>query len=247
MRLSDKNRKIATLIHIFYENGWDVIHEQLKQLEQFDLKVLVNICDNNFKKDQISKEIKRAYPSAVVIASPNIGKDIGGKMALLDLAIRLKCQADYYILLHDKKSPHTTLGDRWREKLFKIVQKDCAAQIHALFLKHEKIGIVAIKEMITNEYNSKTGDFSTHNNEILKKLITQYDFKIRNFDFIGGTMFWVRAEIYNNFFSKHSALEIRATLEKGNVLDYTQGTTTHAWERMLSYIVTNEKYELMGI
>lgn len=242
-----KSATIALIIHIFYENGWDVISPQLKQLDQFELKVLVNICDENLKREQLSIGIKETYPDAVLIFSPNVGKDIGGKLALLDLAIQLKIHADYYILLHDKKSPHTTIGDRWREKLFKILEKESAAHIHALFMNNKKIGMVVTKEMVTNEYDSKTGDFTGNNNEILKKLIPRFNFKLLNYDFAGGTMFWVRAEIFNRFFEKHPALEIRATLEKGNVLDHTQGTATHAWERMLSFIVANENYELMGI
>ena len=244
---NENKAKIIVIAHIFYDDGWDVIYPLLKELKQFEIKLLVNICDVNRKKQELRNQRKNAFADAIVIATPNVGKDIGGKLALMELAIQLKIKADYYIFLHDKKSPHTTLGDRWREKLFRIIQKESASQIHTLFLKNKKVGMVGMKGMITNEYNIKTQDFNSNNSTILKELITEYKIEISNYDFIGGTMFWVRTESFNTFFSKYSPLEIRATLEQGNVLDYTQGTVTHAWERVLSFIITNEKYELRGI
>jgi lipopolysaccharide biosynthesis protein len=65
--------------------------------------------------------------------------------------------------------------------------------------------------------------------------------------FIGGTMFWSRALVYKSFFHQHSPLAIRATLEKGNVLDHKQGSLSHAWERMLSWVVLNEGFQIKGI
>lgn len=241
------NKKIVIIAHIFYENGWDIIAPQVKNLEIFQPALFVNICNNNLNKTKIINEINKTFQNAIIITSPNIGKDIGGKLALLDLCSRLNIKTDYYILLHDKNSPHTTLADMWREKLFKIVQKDNVSHIHSLFLNNDKIGIVAAKEFISNEYDSKTKNFDSTSNEIIKKLISEYQLKISNYDFVGGTMFWIRAEIYNIFFNKYNPLEIRATLEEGNVFDNIHGTTTHAWERILSYIAIDQGYYIRGI
>ncbi|MBA3706225.1 MAG: hypothetical protein H0W84_10105, partial [Bacteroidetes bacterium] len=70
---------------------------------------------------------------------------------------------------------------------------------------------------------------------------------LKNYDFVGGTMFWIRAEIMNSFFRKNNALDIRATLEKGNVLDHEHGTYSHSWERMLSWIAIDQDYYIKGI
>ncbi|MEO6903063.1 MAG: rhamnan synthesis F family protein [Bacteroidia bacterium] len=241
------NKKIVIIAHIFYENGWDLIAPQVKNLEHFQPALFVNICSNNLNKTKIINEINKTFQNAIVIISPNIGKDIGGKLAALDLSIRLNIKTDYYILLHDKNSPHTTLADMWREKLFKIVQKDNIPLILSLFLNNDKLGIVSAKEFISNEYDSKAKKFESTSNEIIKNLISKYQLNISNYDFVGGTMFWVKAEIYNNFFNKYNPLEIRATLEKGNVFDNIHGTTTHAWERILSYIAIDQDYYLNGI
>jgi hypothetical protein len=59
-------------------------------------------------------------------------------------------------------------------------------------------------------------------------------------------MFWVRALPLINFFKEHAPLDIRRTLEPGNVMDETHGTYTHAWERMLSWLITEQGYHLKG-
>jgi hypothetical protein len=59
-------------------------------------------------------------------------------------------------------------------------------------------------------------------------------------------MFWVRASIFEDFFSMYSPLSIRAQLEEGNVLD-DEPTITHTWERLLSWLVTSKGYKIKGI
>jgi lipopolysaccharide biosynthesis protein len=60
-------------------------------------------------------------------------------------------------------------------------------------------------------------------------------------------MFWSRASSVITFFGRHSPLAVRATLEKGNVLDHQQGSMAHAWERMLSWVVLNQGLQIKGI
>ena len=80
----DEN-KIAVFIHIFYKDGWELIFPQLKNLEQFKLNLFVNICDDNSEKENIISKIRSSFKSAIIITTPNVGKDIGGKMVLLTL------------------------------------------------------------------------------------------------------------------------------------------------------------------
>jgi lipopolysaccharide biosynthesis protein len=202
---------------------------------------------NQGNNKKLIEQIIKDFPDSYIITPPNIGKDLGGKIALIDLMMRLNHKADYYILLHDKKSPHSTLGDTWREKLFRIIEPSFIEKIQQLFEENKTIGIVGAKEFIINEYKENTGDFECTSNLILKKLIVNYSLKLNTFEFIGGTMFWVRSEIMNAFFAKNSPLEIRKTFEKGNVLDYQTGTQTHAWERMLSWIAIDQGYKIKGI
>ena len=47
--------------------------------------------------------------------SPNQGKDIGGKLVLLDVYIRSAPKNDLIIFLHDKKSPYKVHSREWAD------------------------------------------------------------------------------------------------------------------------------------
>jgi lipopolysaccharide biosynthesis protein len=237
--------RIAALVHLYYDDGFSSIKDNLKELSAFGVEFFFNI--SSAKDKLLIAEIKKTFPQAFITVSPNKGKDIGGKLVLIDLCMELKMYFDLYILLHDKQSPHSSLGAAWRNKLFRIIQPDRIKEIIQLFDENKKLGIVSSKEFITNEYNSKLEIFDSHNNIILKKLLKQYELSPRSFDFVGGTMYWTRAGIFNSFFEKHAPLTIRASLETGNVMDHEQGTVTHSWERILSWIVLDKGFYIKGI
>ncbi len=239
--------RINILIHIYYHESFQVISPYISALKQYKPFFLFCLNQGSTKTDSLAYTIRNEFPDSVLIFTSNIGKDIGGKLALIDLALRLDIKPDYFILLHDKKSPHTTLGEMWREKLFRIIEPLNIDTVLDTYNTDKNVGIIAAREFIINEYDKDLGTFNCTSNVFLKKLIQEYQLTARNFDFVGGTMFWVRAEIFSTFFSKYPPLEIRATLEKGNVLDHEHGTNTHAWERMLSWIATDQGYKIKGI
>lgn len=244
-----KNNSISINLfyHLYYKSGLDIMYKALKKIPDYGLNIFINISHDTIQKEQLYFDIKNKYPKAIIIFSTNVGKDIGAKLALINLSIKLGVNSDYSIFLHDKKSPHTILGEVWREKLFNIIETENISKILSIFEQNNKIGIIAAKEFIANEYDSKNRDFNNTSNHILKDLIQKYNFNLNNYDFVGGTMFWIRAEIIQIFFNKYSPLEIRSTLEKGNVLDHEHGTNTHAWERMLSWIAIDQGYTIKGI
>ncbi|HET6224764.1 MAG TPA: rhamnan synthesis F family protein [Bacteroidia bacterium] len=241
-----ENSKIGVILHIYYEDSFEFIKERLKVFKSFNTIFFFNICINAPGKEKLYANLKTTYPSSFITQTTNVGKDIGGKLTSLDLFIKLRIKLDYLVLLHDKKSPHSALGDVWKQKLFKIIEPSNLTTIVKAFREKQQVGILGAKEFIVNEYDKKTG-FDNNNKDILKALIVKHQLKLNNFDFIGGTMFWIRAEIMQSFFSKYSALEVRSTLEKGNVLDNINGTYTHSWERMLCWIALDQGYLIKGI
>ena len=243
----EKTSSIAVLVHLYYEDGFDIIKNELLNLSNLDVRFFFNISADNIKYENNCNEIKKVFPQAIITISPNKGKDIGGKLTLLYLCIQLNMSFDFYIFIHDKKSLHTSLGDIWRTRLLRIISKTNAGIILQHFKENRETGIVSSKEFIVNEYNSTKKSFDTKNNSNLKRLIENYNLKPRGYEFVGGTMYWVRAEIYNSFFKKHSPLKIRSTFERGNVLDNDHGTVTHAWERILSWIASDKGYKIKGI
>lgn len=239
--------KIAVLVYVYYKSSVDFLIEELTHMKDMQTHFFFCFCNNGVSNQESIHRIQSAFPLAYVIQTPNKGKDIGPKLALIHLCLSINLKVDYYIFLHDKQSPHTSTGQVWRKKLFRIIEPASIQKIIELFKTNEKIGIVGAEEFIVNEYNHSTAVFTTSNNEILKTLLTQYKFPEINYDFVGGTMFWMRAAIVNEFFLKHDPLQIRATLETGNVLDHIKGTNTHAWERMFSWIAATFNYQVKGI
>ena len=248
----DKTQKLSTpkidvLCHLYYaENAHNFLYE-LSALKKYNCRFFFNLSENLFKEPCFIETLNKTFEDCLIIRASNVGKDIGGKLALVDLCLQMKEKSDYVIFLHDKKSPHSTLGETWRRKLFRIIESDKIAQIIGMFAKNKRTGIVASQEFIINEYNSFTKKFDCTSNELLKRLIAQYNLKNKKFDFVGGTMFWIRTNILEDFFSKFNPLKIRSTLENGNVLDHKQGTETHSWERMLSWIAIDQHYKIKGI
>jgi lipopolysaccharide biosynthesis protein len=149
-------------------------------------------------------------------------------------------------LLHDKKSPQSVTGDEWRDKLFKIVEPSNVQKVMKIF-NDRKIGIVGAREFLLNEYDSKENVFRTTNHHNLTELVKRYSLSVRNYSFIGGTIFWVRQIILQKFFAVNKALECRRELEYGNVQDIERGSVTHTWERLLCWIATSQEYKIKGV
>jgi lipopolysaccharide biosynthesis protein len=231
---------------LYYHDSYGDLKNYFLNFKNINSTLLFSVSRNQNSQSLIDS-ITKDFPNSYIIETTNIGKDIGGKLALIDLCIKLDIAADYFVLLHDKRSPHTSLGETWRKKLFRVVEPANIVRITELFEKNKKIGIIAAAEFVANEYNKRNDNFECSNNQLLKRLIAAYNFNHIDYDFVGGTMFWVRGDIINTFFKKYNALKIRATLEKGNVLDNENGTYTHSWERMLSWIAGNQGYFIQGI
>src|ERR1700739_3964426 len=239
--------KIAVLTHIYYDGSYDFLKNDLLNFNEFTTDYLFNISIDCAQKDKVIESIQTDFPNAFIIETPNIGKDIGGKLALIDLYLRLKIQSDYMILLHDKVSPQALNGEEWRDKLLKITKKDTIKTILGLFKSDTSIGVIANQECILNEYSAETNSFSTVNNDLLKASIAQYNIKPTHYSFIAGTMFWVKSNIIKDFFSKHPPLEMRKKLEHGNVLDNLIGTYTHTTERLFGLIAESQGYKIKGV
>lgn len=178
--------------------------------------------------------------------STNLGKDIGGKMVLMDAYLKLETKSDYLLFLHDKQSLHQHNGQQWRRNLFRIAEKENQQKAFDIFSKNPSVGIVASSNAIRNEWDNeqKTDHYTTSTFiTILKK---RYSIHPPSLQFVAGTMFWVRAALLESFFTKYPPLLIRATLEEGNVMDNLP-TCTHAWERLLCWVVTSQGYQIKGI
>ena len=208
-----------------------------------------NISINyNSLSSQLSASIPGASLKKIILRhSPNKGKDIGGKLVLLDACLRTRFDPGPCIFLHDKTSPYKVQSQQWRDKLFSIMEPAFIEKALSIFKKDPATGIVAASSSIINEYDFSRQSFSSNNGLILNQLQNEYNIFPKDYRYVAGTMFWCNPAPLLNFFSKHLPLEIRATLEKGNVMDDFEGTRTHSWERLLSWLIFTQGYTLKAL
>lgn len=238
----------ALLIHIYYKDSWDKIFRQpLLNLKEYSPVIMVNLCVKTSATRDIIAGIKKDFPNAYVIATPNKGKDIGGKLALVDLFMHSQLTAEYIIFLHDKLSPHSITGERWRNKLFGIIDPARIKGIVKDFQANPRLGILGTRDFFKNEFDEKSKTMDTPNSSLIAEIIKRYKLIITDYTFIVGMMFWIRAEIIQTFFTRYSALNCREQLEEGETIDQHNGTYTHSWERIFCWLANDQHYTLKGI
>ncbi|HWB90207.1 MAG TPA: rhamnan synthesis F family protein [Puia sp.] len=230
--------RYAILYHNYY--SLDGIDEMRQKISALDTPGILLLCS---LPDKFAGSLPPQTAHEKFVISPNLGKDIGGKLLLMQLLFSLAPETPYTFLLHDKRSYQKQSG-RWeKEGLFSILEPEKLSAITAAFDDDPNLGIACASGYIRNEYLGD-GRFDTTNSDLLGELMKQYAIPARHLRFVGGTMFCIRTALLRDFFPGYGALEVRATLESGNVLDHEHGTRTHCWERMLSWVATSAGYKI---
>jgi lipopolysaccharide biosynthesis protein len=239
-------KKVAVLYHIFYEDSMDFIVKELEDLHRFQPYFFFNISSDTPNLWKIRETLSIHFPGAVICKSSNKGKDIGGKLLLLSTCMQLGIKPDWFVFLHDKKSLQALNAKIWKQELLRIIEANQIDKIESIISDSEKCGIIAANNYVNTE-ERQGGEFVGNNGHILDGLLLKYNIVCKDFHYIAGTMFWAKAAALLPFFTEFNPLDIRQTLESGNVLDNFGGTFTHAWERMLSWIITSQGFQIKTV
>ncbi|WP_276503920.1 rhamnan synthesis F family protein [Terrimonas pollutisoli] len=251
-RIDGKQNNNTTLrplviCHIFFYDMALAFIDQLTILNQHNSFFIFNISAALSNSKPFIQILKKVFPASIIINSSHKGRDIGGKFAALNVALKLNIQSDITLIIHDKKSLHLGNGELWRDELFKIISKELLPTVIEKFENSDETGIVCSGNYIQNEYNIKTDSFMCTSNKQLKIILNNHDIRTDNYDFIAGNIFWIRTKLLKDFFKSRSLFKIRSELEKGNVLDFGNGTFIHSWERAMSWIATSQGYKIYGV
>lgn len=238
--------KVAVIYHIFYEDTIEHIREELNALTSLTTSFFFNINSETPNQAEIKERLLNYFPGSYITISSNKGKDIGGKLLLLKLCIDLSLEPDWIVFLHDKKSLQALSAKTWKEELFKIIQQDQLEKIKQIINADPSCGIIATANYVRKQLIER-GQFACNNGPLLKTLTEKYGIRCKGYDYIAGTMFWAKASALLDFFKVNDALSIRQTLEEGNVIDNFNGTITHSWERMLSWIITSQNLTIKTV
>jgi lipopolysaccharide biosynthesis protein len=232
-------QKAAVLYHIFYEDTIEHINEELGAIKSSGASFFFNINIDTPNQAEIKERLLIYFPGSHITISSNRGKDIGGKLVLLKLCIELAIQPDWFIFLHDKKSLQALNAKDWKSELFSIIQQENFAKIQSIIANNPSCGIIAARNYARKQLMDN-GRFACNNAHILTRLTEKYNIHCKQYDYVAGTMFWAKAPVLLDFFTVHDPLLVRQTLEEGNVIDNFEGTYTHSWERMLSWILVSK-------
>jgi lipopolysaccharide biosynthesis protein len=188
------NLKVAVHLHLYYIDLLDEFIENLKNIPiPFDLYItLVDRPSSDIQK------IFEIFPRTKVFTLPNIGRDLGGLVEVINNIEDLGAY-DALIKIHSKKSLHTGQEQKdWRQRLVKTLlgsRKQTAAILHKFCNK--KTGMVGSFEDLSY--------FKSEDQEKFKKLCQRLEIVPQEI-FFRGTMFAIRPEILKRFIEKKICL-----------------------------------------
>lgn len=239
--------KISVLCHLYYPGSIYYFLTRIAALKSTQTQFIINLSIPLYHNGFFREMLQTHFPEAIVLYTPNQGRDIGGKLAALDVLIRLGIQTDYSLIIHDKLSPHSATGVEWRNKLLRITDSKELSKVFRRFREDREAGVITSKELIKNEFDYDRERFTCTSDKQIWNYIKKYNLRLSDYNFAAGTIFWIRTEILQNFFSCYSPLSVRKEFEKGNSLDFDNGTNIHAWERLFSFIAHSQGFKTVGI
>lgn len=145
--------------------------------------IMVNLCMPGTDISRLISNIRSDFPGTPVITTPNKGRDIGGKLALINFFIQARLQAEYIVFLHDKQSNYWFAGEAWRQKLFAIIEPEKVKVILEKFAQSPMTGIIGKREFIRNEYDEKINEFKTTKQHTVKGVTIEVQFKSERLPF----------------------------------------------------------------
>lgn len=241
------NISIAALCHIYYPFRAIPFLQELQYLKNVGAEFFFNLSAELAASSDFVEILKNAYPGAIIISAPEKGRDIGGKLALLDILYKLKKEPDIIFVGHDKFSSHSPDGNSWRSKLLRIIQPGSFEESISFFTNDSQIGMVGAKEFIRTESGFGNLNIPDNNRSIIQEMIEKFRLNEGPEEYVAGSIFLVRGDIMKDFFSKYRALDRRTELENGNSSDTFRGTYTHAWERLFGRLVISAGKRIIGV
>ena len=238
--------KISVLCHIFYPETIYFFLSRLAPLKSPNTQFIFNLSSTLYYNTHFCDLLTKFFPGNIILYTPNQGRDIGGKLAGLEVLLNANIESDYSLIIHDKVSPHTPTGLEWRNNLLKIIDPDNLPKVFKK-LHNEDTGVLTTNDFIKNEYVPDKDSFSCTSSNQLKNYIRKYNLRVTDYNFAAGTIFWIKTDILKNFFSINTPLAVREELEKGNALDFDNGTNIHAWERLFSFVAFSQGFKTKGI
>lgn len=204
--------RVAVLLHIGSLLSLDELLRDINNIRlagiPFDL--YVNLVIGKVPIEQTTRIILLAYPHAIIQASENRGMDIGGFLQLLPVVLTATTSYDYVLKLHTKTSSW------WRRAL---IQPICGSpgQIKLCmrtFQTQPRVGMIGSSRYLFREELGRQP-----NCYYIQHLTTLLNIPYTEYQFIGGTMFWIRTSVLRSIFEGRDIPVLRQQLNTPDSFD----------------------------
>lgn len=256
----NSTKRVAVLMHLFYIDLWDDFKTKIDNIDA-KCDIYVNLVEGSYD-EPILTEFKNnilQFKNVKVFISKNKGLDIGGTLVLLNYIFENNLEYDYILKIHSKKSIHSgrgeskyaksyeKTGEEWRNLLINplIGDKEVINNILTIFDSNKEVGMIGGKRSIL-KVNDK---FALRNIGFINEYSKTFNMNVPLIDikFVAGTMFWVRFDLFKDYFSKIKPLTILEELEENAFTDAGVERRTHALERVFGLMVLNKNMKIIGV
>lgn len=232
--------RVLVHLHLYYQEMWLELKNRLKNItDDFDLFVSMI-----HPGEQIEKDILNFKPGAIIKIVENRGFDIASFLSVIN-SVDLD-QYDYVIKLHTKRNlPLGTIrngydvsGDKWRRYLLSFLQTpETYNKSKSAFEKDEKLGMIGDFRLICKKDKSNKDAVAGAMN-----LLENMGFEKRQFAYVMGTMFMVRAKLLGPLKKSNINTDLfnQSKHKSDDVLPY-------AYECVFGYLITAQGYVLKDV
>lgn len=239
--------KVAVCVHLYHIDMLDQIRNYLNNIK-FEYDLYFSLTKNY--PQSFLHNLKKTNPKTEIVFVKNIGMDIGG---FLQVYKQMDKSYDLILKIHTKKGlgsdqvPSLHLrrhglesalyrGQKWFDGLMNGVlnSPDHVDAVIRTFQENPNCGMIAAKLNNNFEINRN------HINQVFQLLNLSMSYEGKNF--VGGTIFWVRNDIFKKHLTDNVIDKILELSPEGYV---HEPSINHAMERIFGYLVQFENQKLL--
>jgi rhamnosyltransferase len=220
---------IAVCLYLYHPDLWKDFKKLLSPFKD-NIYLYLALSEDHGQQKDIVHSAKNNFKTTISFHK-NYGADIASFLQILP-----NVKEPYFIKLHSKKSLLGAYNQvEWRHVL-----------LHD-FLGSKKIFWHNYKTILSPEYgaignqNLLLSDNESYHSKQIREIcdILKIDYdNIKNYSFFGGNMFMSKTNIFKNYFIPYQdVLQKLLSREINKVEEKTDGTYSHALERIFGYII----------
>ena len=226
--------KVLATVHVFYPEFWPDLAACLHRVD-VPCDIVVTLPEGSDFADMV----KRDFPDARIIFCENRGFDIWPFFVALD-AVGISSYT-HVLKLHTKRNVHRDPpmvfnafdyeGPRWRDALLSFIADDMAfAKCRALFDRDPSITMIAGRNVILRRRDVPSPAVKRTFDDALAYSAAEFGLRPDRPEFVAGTMFIARADIFKPFLGRFRAEDFAESAKDDTVV-----TCAHLLERALGF------------